>query len=80
MRAYDQVDWTAPSAVVIGTEAHGLSAPVRAALADGALAAVRIPLAGGVESLNAAVAGSVMLYEAQRQRRGGADLEGVAGG
>ena len=30
--------------------------------------------------LNAAVAGSVMLYEAQRQRRGGADLEGVAGG
>jgi len=62
---YDQVDWTEPSAVIIGSEAHGPSQWGRAA----ATARARIPLAAGVESLNAAVAGAVMLFEAARQRR-----------
>ena len=42
-------------------------------LAAWATEAVAIPLAGGVESLNAAVAGSILLFEAARQRR----LEGA---
>ena len=58
----DQVDWGGPSALVIGGEAHGVGR-----LMESAAMAVRIPTTG-VESLNAAVAAAVMLYEAQRQR------------
>ena len=73
-RAHDEVDWSAPCALVVGSEAHGLSAAVRD---DPSVALCRIPLGGaggvagddGLESLNAAVAGSVILFEAQRQRR-----------
>ncbi|HLB50545.1 MAG TPA: RNA methyltransferase [Anaerolineales bacterium] len=60
---YDQVDWTQPSAVIIGSEAEGPSDDARAL----AHASVFIPMPGGSESLNAAVAGSVMLFEAVRQ-------------
>lgn len=49
---------TLPYAVVVGNEAHGIGAPMRA-LADGVLA---IPMQGGLESLNAAVAGAVAMY------------------
>ncbi len=49
-------------ALVIGNEAHGVSAPWRSGVAG-----VSIPTAG-VESLNAAVAAGILLYEAQRQR------------
>jgi len=52
-------------ALVVGSEATGLSPEVRA---DTACATISIPLAGGVESLNAAVAGSIALFEARRQR------------
>jgi TrmH family RNA methyltransferase len=52
------------SALVIGNEAHGVSAALRAAAQD-----VTIPTVG-VESLNAAIAAGVMLYEARRQRMG----------
>jgi TrmH family RNA methyltransferase len=57
-----RLDWTAPTALVIGSEAHGVSAPFRREAR-----AVRIPTQG-VESLNAAVAAAVLLYEASRQR------------
>lgn len=60
---YTQVDWTVPSALVIGSEAHGPQVWL-SDLGKG----VSIPLSGGVESLNAAVAGSVILFEMQRQR------------
>ncbi len=60
---YDQVDWTEPSALIIGSEAEGPSEEARA-LADDS---VFIPMPGGAESLNAAVAGSVILFEAVRQ-------------
>lgn len=60
---YWEVDWLAPSALVIGNEAHGVSEQARA-LAAGT---VSIPLVHG-ESLNAAIAGSIMLFEAVRQR------------
>jgi len=55
---------TLPSALMIGNEGAGL-AQEWLALAD---ACITVPTPGGVESLNAAVAGSVLLYEASRQR------------
>ncbi|HUQ86906.1 MAG TPA: RNA methyltransferase [Vicinamibacterales bacterium] len=60
---YD-VDFTRPTAVLVGGEGAGLPKEI-AALAD---ANVSIPMHAGVESLNAAVAAAVLLYEAQRQR------------
>jgi TrmH family RNA methyltransferase len=62
---YDELDWTAPTLLVVGSEAHGVSGSVRAR----ATHRVVIPLRGGLESLNAAVAGSIILFEAARQRR-----------
>ena len=62
---YDALDWRQPAAVIVGSEAAGVGAEV-AALAT---ATAAIPLAAGVESLNAAVAGAVILFEAVRQRR-----------
>jgi RNA methyltransferase, TrmH family len=62
---YDRLDWRGPAAVIVGSEAAG----VGAATAGLATAEASIPLAAGVESLNAAVAGAVVLFEAARQRR-----------
>lgn len=56
------VDWRGPSAIVIGSEGQGLSEAVRKATKG-----VRIQTQG-VESLNAAIAAAVFLYEASRQR------------
>ncbi len=64
-RDYDMVDWRQPNALVIGGEAAGVSLEARS-MATGQL---RIPLANRVESLNAAVACGVILFEAARQRR-----------
>ncbi|MDR1209594.1 MAG: RNA methyltransferase [Clostridiales bacterium] len=57
-------DLTGAVAVVIGNEANGVTQETRA-LCDGA---IRLPMAGGVESLNAAVAAGIIMYEAFRQR------------
>ena len=56
--------WPLPSHSLIGNEGNGVPEEL-AALAD---AAVTIPCPGPVESLNAAVAAGVLLYEASRQR------------
>jgi len=61
-----EVDLRGPSALLVGNEGAGLPPEVEGS-AD---ALVRIPLAAGVDSLNAAVAASVLLYEAARQRGG----------
>ena len=61
---YTQVDWTKPCALVVGGEAEGAS-PEAEKLATGR---VSIPMQHGVESLNAAVAAAIILFEAQRQR------------
>ena len=63
--AYDTVDWTVLSALIVGGEAAGTGEDA-AALATGR---VSIPMAGGAESLNAAMAASVILFEAARQQR-----------
>jgi TrmH family RNA methyltransferase len=62
--AYEDVDWTLPSVLVVGGEAQGAGDVVRAKAQP-----ICIPMAGGAESLNAAVAGSVILFEIARQRR-----------
>ncbi len=63
-RMHWDYDWTQPTLVLLGNEGAGLSQPLTA-LAD---EAISIPLAEGVESLNAAISLAVVLYEAQRQR------------
>ena len=60
----DLADLAEPVALLIGNEGNGVP-PDLAVKADGA---VTIPCPGPVESLNAAVAASVLLYEAARQR------------
>jgi 23S rRNA (uridine2479-2'-O)-methyltransferase len=57
-------DFTGPRVLVVGNEAHGLSAGWREAVDS----VVRIPITGAASSLNAATAASVVLYEATRQR------------
>jgi TrmH family RNA methyltransferase len=59
-----QVNWKHPVALIIGGEAHGPQPRLRA-LASGA---VHIPMAEKTESLNAAVAAAVILFEIARQR------------
>lgn len=61
---YDQVDWTRPYALIIGNEGHGPSKKAQ----EIAQTTVYIPLAAATESLNAAIAASVILFEAARQR------------
>jgi 23S rRNA (guanosine2251-2'-O)-methyltransferase len=62
---YDEVDYRGPTAIIIGGEGEG----IRRLVLEGADQAVRLPMEGMVKSLNAAAAGTVMLYEALRQRR-----------
>jgi TrmH family RNA methyltransferase len=57
-------DLAGPAALLIGNEGGGLSAD----LLDRATSRIAIPTPGAVESLNAAVAASILLYEAARQR------------
>lgn len=64
--SYDEVDWRNPAVLVIGGEATGASPTVRALATP-----IAIPMQGAVESLNAAIAGAVILFEAARQRRRG---------
>jgi RNA methyltransferase, TrmH family len=60
-----EADLRGPSALLVGNEGSGLP-EAWIAQAD---ARVTIPFTGAVESLNAAIAGSVLLYDAMRQRR-----------
>ncbi|MFN0091817.1 MAG: TrmH family RNA methyltransferase [Acidimicrobiales bacterium] len=63
--AHTSLDWTGPVALLVGNEAAGLSAEVAA----GVDALASIELAGRAESLNVALAGAVLCFEALRQRR-----------
>lgn len=61
----DQTNLTGPSAVLIGSEGSGLPRTIIARVQD----LIVIPHSAQVESLNAGVAGSIVLYEAARQRQ-----------
>jgi TrmH family RNA methyltransferase len=62
--SYTAVDWTQPSAMIVGGEASGASKDALRL----ATKRISIPLSREVESLNAAVAASIILFEAKRQR------------
>jgi TrmH family RNA methyltransferase len=64
-RAYDVVDLTRRMTLVLGNEAWGLPPEKKHLLDEN----VGIPMTGRIESLNVAVAGSILLFEAARQRR-----------
>jgi 23S rRNA (guanosine2251-2'-O)-methyltransferase len=77
---YDQFDLTGDCVIVLGREGAGLHDLVRRTCDH----LLRIPMAGGVSSLNVSAAGAVVLYEASRQRRnatrtGGAEVGRTAG-
>ena len=59
-----EVDWCQPVALLVGNEGTGLPEEIERS-AD---ARIRIPMTGGIESLNAAAAAAVVFYEAARQR------------
>jgi 23S rRNA (guanosine2251-2'-O)-methyltransferase len=62
---YDEVDYTLPTAIVVGGEGEGLRRLTR----ERCDRIVKIPMAGAVDSLNVSVAAGVALFEAARQRR-----------
>ena len=63
--SYEEENYSQKTAFLIGNEGNGL----RDEVADAAEIYVKIPMCGEVESLNAAIAASVLMFEAARQRR-----------
>lgn len=63
---YYDTEMTGPTAIVMGTEATGLTNVWR----EAADAHIRIPMLGRLDSLNVSVSASILLYEAVRQRGG----------
>lgn len=61
---YHLNDFTAPTALVVGTEDAGLTQPWR----DAAAKNIRIPMQGEIDSMNVSVAAAVLIFEAKRQR------------
>ncbi len=72
---YDRFDFTGNCVLVLGREGAGLHDLVRRTCDH----LLRIPMAGGVSSLNVSAAGAVVLYEAFRQRRAAAAQRAAAG-
>ncbi|HEX9367897.1 MAG TPA: 23S rRNA (guanosine(2251)-2'-O)-methyltransferase RlmB [Vicinamibacterales bacterium] len=70
--SYTDVDWTLPSALVVGAEGPGLRRLVR----ETCDRVVRLPMHGAVDSLNVSVAAGVVLYEAVRQRAEATERQG----
>lgn len=62
---YDEESYRGPTAFLIGNEGNGLSDE----LSEKAKQYIKIPMEGQLESLNAAVAAAILMYEASRQRR-----------
>ena len=63
--SYDKENYQSGTAILIGNEGNGL----REEVSNSADTWVRIPMGGKVESLNAAIAASVLMFEVYRQRR-----------
>ena len=63
--SYDQESYTGGTAFLIGNDGKGLTEEA----ANSADCLIRIPMCGKVESLNAAMASGILMYEAARQRR-----------
>lgn len=65
-----ETDLSGPVAIIVGSEAHGLGDHWQSDQRS-PIQSVRIPMSGGVDSLNASVSAAVLLYEAARQRDAG---------
>jgi len=63
---YDEPDYRGLTAFLIGNESKGLTDEIT----DRASSCVKIPMEGKVESLNAAMAATILMFEAKRQRNG----------
>lgn len=61
---YHDADFTKPTAIVMGTEADGLSET----WLKGADASIKIPMSGKVDSLNVSTSAAILVFEARRQR------------
>jgi TrmH family RNA methyltransferase len=70
---YDQVDWQRDSTLIIGGEADGASVAAAKAATD----RITIPMSGPTESLNAAMAATILLFDAARVRRGTAGAPSI---
>lgn len=68
--SYDTIDFTTPSAVVVGAESTGLSQ----FWIDESKAKIKIPMLGNLDSMNVSVAAGILLFEATRQRNFYRDL------
>ena len=65
-KPYTEVDYSSPTAIVVGNEGKG----IRRLVKEHCDQLVHIPLYGRIDSLNASVAGALGMYEVARQRRG----------
>ena len=63
-RDYFDADFTGPTAIVLGSESHGLSDQWTADRIQG----IRLPMLGAADSLNVSAASAILFYEARRQR------------
>ena len=61
---YHTQDFTAATAIAVGTEAHGLSEDWRVV----SKANIHIPMNGSIDSMNVSVAAGILIFEAKRQR------------
>jgi TrmH family RNA methyltransferase len=66
---YTSADFTGPAAIVLGSEASGLSALWTNAGGGAAATAISLPMLGAADSLNLSTAAAVLFYEALRQRQ-----------
>ena len=61
---YSEIDFTKPSAIIVGTEATGLSKE----WIDNSTQNIIIPMSGEIDSMNVSVAAGILIFEAKRQR------------
>ena len=71
---FTRIDYTKPTAILLGNEAKGMRGKEWSEVSR-----VRIPMAPGIDSLNVATAGALLLYEAFRQRSGDDMWRGPSG-
>lgn len=64
-RDYSEVEYIGKTGIIIGNEANGISEEVK----NSATTLIKIPMEGQVESLNAAIAAAILMYEVHRQKR-----------
>ena len=62
---YTEENYTKASALVVGTEATGLTQIWR----DNATQNINIPMQGAIDSMNVSVAAAILIFEAKRQRK-----------